>query len=173
MSICLPHILGNVQLVLNHKLQHTSYKLILDAASMLKRNLKSKKYLFFSFKFKQDFLQMSHLKVHQKVASFSYGRKTFLSSLKWSNFTDPNARPTFAQLVSILEDARPEQVQAIQSSGCFKPPHGVDGNLLDFEGDVCSSDLTFGLKRHCVFCSLMAVTKQLFLSTVLCTQLIF
>jgi hypothetical protein len=34
--------------------------------------------------------------------------------LKAFNTSDPNTRPTFADLVSILEDAKPEQVQAVQ-----------------------------------------------------------
>jgi hypothetical protein len=51
------------------------------------------------------------------------------------SFSDPNTRPTFAQLVSILEDAKPEQVQAVQS--CQKSAAANDRNattMLEFEG---------------------------------------
>jgi hypothetical protein len=43
--------------------------------------------------------------------------------------SDPNARPTFGQLVSILEDAKPEQVQAVE------PAVTNDKTMLEFEGN--------------------------------------
>ncbi len=48
-------------------------------------------------------------------------------------FSDPNARPTFSQLVTILEDAKPEQVQAVQSYNC---QNDRNSTMLEFDGKL-------------------------------------
>jgi hypothetical protein len=60
-----------------------------------------------------------------------------MCSLWLALISDPNARPTFSQLVTILEDAKPEQVQAVQSFFCQKSGGGVsdrNSTMLEFEG---------------------------------------
>ncbi len=52
------------------------------------------------------------------------------------DISDPNTRPTFADLVSILEDAKPEQVQAFQSFHSIRNYEGAESptNFLQFDG---------------------------------------